>query len=392
MKGIRLGITLFRKITARDIYLKNNSSQKIKRFALPITVAVVLILGFAGYRIYKVKQQLKNADLVINPIMSQLDLAKDQLESDPILARESVSQAIISLEQLENDFTDQKRIQQLVADKLVLARDLYDQISGQEEFGQLEIFYDLRLADNEFVVSALDATDEQAVFLDAGKKQVVVLNLENKQVDKIDLSDADQLIDLELTDSIITVLGNGILTKDVNDKESSFGEAIAVGDSNRSATFIEGFATYIYILNPEKRNIYRYAKQEEGYSDPIGWVSGAAGFDYGQVSSWAIDGEMWVATRDGNLHRLVSGHEQDFQVTGLNEAFAHSLQVFTHEDLENLYVLEPDGKRLVVSNKEGEFLKEIKSDSLTSTTALFVSEKLGKAFAVSGSIVYAMSI
>jgi hypothetical protein len=392
LAGMRFVVVLFRKITARDIYLKKTSPRNLIRIILPVIAGVVVIGSLIGFRVYKTRQQLKNANAVIDPIMGQLDLAKGQLESDPIAARESVSQAITALEQLENDFEDQKKAQQLVADQLISARELYDQISGQEEFSQLEIFYDLRLADNEFVVSALDATAQQVVFLDSGKKQVIVLDLKNKQVKQINLSEADKLTDLELTDSTVTVLGNGVLAKDLKNGGDVFVKTIDEGDSNREATLIEGFATYLYILNPEKRNIYRYSKQEDGYSDPIGWVSGAAGFDYNQVSSWAIDGEMWVATRDGGLHKLASGQEQDFKVTGLAKPFTHALQVFTHEDLENLYVLEPDGKRLVVLNKKGEFLKEIKSDSLSSTTALFVSEELGNAFAVSGSIVYAMSI
>jgi len=79
-------------------------------------------------------------------------------------------------------------------------------------------------------------------------------------------------------------------------------------------------------------------------------------------------------------------------VTGLENPFSQSLQLFTNEDLENLYILESNANRLVVLTKEGEFLKEITSTSLSSTTALFVNEEMSKAFAVSGSIVYAMDI
>jgi hypothetical protein len=391
IRGVKLLVAIFRRITAKDIYLKAGSSQKLMRLILPISAGVIIIGGLIGFRVYKIRQQVKNANSVLSPITEQLNSAQGQLEAEPILARESVSQVITQLEQLEKDFADQKKAQQLVMDQLSSARELYDQISGQEEFGQLEIFYDLRLVDSEFLVSSLDATQQQAVFLDAGKKKIITLNLENKQIQQLDLEDVENLVDLELTSTTATVLGQGVLTKDLND-DQKFTEIIAEGDSNRAATLIEGFASYIYLLNPEKRNIYRYSEQKDGYSDPIGWVSGAAGFDYEQVSSWAIDGEMWVATREGGLHKLASGREQELDIVGLAEPFTHSLQVFTHEDLENLYVLEPDGKRLVVLNKKGEFLKEIKSDSLISTTTLFVSEKLGKAFAVSGSIVYAMSI
>lgn len=390
-KAIGLVVVLFRKLTAKDIYL-NSSPQRLKRAVMIILLSIVLVGGGIGFVVYKNKQQLASAQLVLDPVIAELKTAQSQIEANPIQARETVSQSIEQLEQLEKDFSDQKKAQQLVTTELNSARDLYEQISGLEEFGQLEIFYDLRLIDNDFVVSAVDATDKNAVFLDKEKKQAISLTLDTKQTQLLDLDKITQPLDLELNDTQLTILGQGIWQKDLAEADSGFDEIIAEGDSNREANLVEGFATYIYLLNPSKRNVYRYAQQEKGYSDPIGWVSGAAGFDYGQVSSWAIDGEMWVATRDGGLYKLASGQEQDFNLTGLAEPFTHSLQVFTHEDLENLYVLEPDGKRLVVFNKEGGFLKEIKSNSLVSTTTLFVSEKLGKAFAVSGSIVYAMSI
>ncbi len=390
--AIKFTIAFLRKVVARDIYLKTASSQQLKRIVLPAGVAVMIVASSIGFRIYQVRRQLHNVSLKVDPIVEQINLAKDQLASNPVWAREAVSQAIDSLTQLEKDFSAQKKAQRLVSSQLVSARELYDQISGQEEFEQLEIFYDLRLVDNEFVVSALDASGQRVAFLDAGQKKAIALDLKNKQVQQFDLNDIDQLTDLELIDSTMAILGGGVLMKNLENNEAEFAEVIAEGDSNRNATLIESFATYIYILNPEKRNIYRYAKQPNGYSKPIGWVSGAAGFDYQQVASWAIDGEVWVTTRNGELHKLAAGREQKFEVTGLAEPFTHSLQVFTREDLQNLYVLEPDGKRLVILNKKGEFLKEIKSDSLVSTTALFVSEELSKAFAVSGSIVYAMSI
>jgi hypothetical protein len=384
-------IVLFRKITARDIYLKSQSPRQLVRVILPIAASIVVIGGLIGFRLYKSKQQLKATNLILKPIATQFLSAKELISSDPILARETIGQVITQLEQLEKDFQDQKKSRQLVETKLTQAREFYDQISGQEEFGQLEIFYDLRLIDSEFLVSKVDATDKRAAFLDDGKKQLVVVNLENKQAQKIESGEVGRLIDVELTDTKVTALSEGVKQLDL-DEDQGLTEIIAEGDSNKAATLIENFATYIYVLNPEKRNIYRYSAQEEGYSDPIGWVSGAAGFDYSQVSSWAIDGDMWITTREGGLHKLAFGREQEFKITGLAEPFSGSLQVFTHEDLDDLYILEPTNHRLVILTKEGEFLKEIKSKSLASTTTLFVSKELSKAFAVSGSIVYAMGI
>ena len=389
---VKRSISLVRRLIARDIYLKPQSPRKLIRVILPIVIVVIILVLLIGWRIFGVRKQVGAAETMLSPLIEQISLAKDQTTTDPILARETVSQAITSLEQLEQDLSDQKKARGLVAQQLSSARELFDQISGQEEFGQLEIFYDLRLIDGEFVVSGVDMTNKQAILLDAGRKKAVVLNLENKQAQELDLSAIDQVNDLEITDQLLTVLGQGIYQQDFEEEQVTLNKIIEQGDSNKDAVFIESFATYIYVFNPEKRNVYRYSQQEDGYSDPIGWVSGAVSFDYNNVSSWAIDGDMWITTRAGGLYKLASGREQEFKIVGLIEPFSDNLQVFTHEDVKNIYILEPNGKRLVMLTKAGEFLKEIKSDSLASTTTLFVSEELGKAFAVSGSIIYAMSI
>ena len=392
IKTAQATVVLVRRLIAKDIYLKPQSPRHLIRVVLPIVAGIIVVVSLIGFMTLKIRKQVKAANAVLTPITAQIVLAKNQVTTDPILARETVSQAIIQLIQLEQDFKDQKQAKTLVSDQLTTARELFDQISGQEEFGQLEIFYDLRLVDGEFVASSVDATSKQVVLLDADRKQAIVLDLEKKQVSAIDLSIAKRLIDLKITDQTLTVLGQGIFQKDLGNENSVLSAIIAEGDSNKTAILLESFATYIYVLNPEKRNIYRYAKQEKGYSDPIGWMSGAVSFDYHQASSWAIDGDVWVTTREGGLHKLASGREQEFKIVGLAEPFSQNLQITTSEDLENLYLLEPAGKRLVILTKKGEFLKEIKSDSLASTTTLFVSEELKKVFAVSGSIVYAMSI
>ena len=281
-------VAFVRKITAKDIYLQPGSSRKIFRTLLPIVAGILIIGGLVGFRIYQLRQQLKNAASMLQPITTQISDAKAKVETEPILAREEVTQAIAQLEQLEKDFADQRRAKQLVVDELASARELYEQISGQEEFGQLEIFYDLRLAESDFLVSALDADQQQVVFLDQEKKLLISLDLSSKQINKVALSDNLEPKDLEVSGQTAYLLASGVLTQNIAEAESNLSQVIEEGDSNRDATLVESFISYVYVLNPAKRNIYRYAQQEEGYSDPIGWVSGAAGFDYEQVSSWEI--------------------------------------------------------------------------------------------------------
>lgn len=404
--------TFFRKITAQDVYLQTKDPRQVLRRVLPILIGLLLLGGVITWQVIGRRQQIQSAQKALSPFTHQIAQLEKKSATEPLLARESLTRVIAELEQLSKDFIDQKPALKLVATQLDQAKALQEEISGQEEVSQLEIFYDLRPITNNFLVTQVDATASQAAFLDAQQKKIMFLDLKNKNVGELDLSNLEKVTDLELNTSSsdspqLFILAEGVLGQNLS--KVSLTPALSLqnsqptltpspqqlidrGDSNQAATLIESFGTYAYVLNPEKRNIYRYAKQEEGYSKPIGWVSGAAGFDYAQVSSWAIDGDVWVATRMGEIHRLTSGSEVEFEIKGLVEPFASTLYVFTNENTKNLYVLEPDANRLVILSKEGDFLREIKSQSLATGTGLFVSEELKKAFVMSGSIVYGMDI
>lgn len=385
-------VELYRRVTNKDVYLSKKSPRELIRTLLPIAIGVIVVLGLIIFGIFSWRSRTQALNKVLNPQIDQLASARLLAETDPLAARQEVTTIIASLEELQTNFSGQRRAQRLIGNQLDEAQELFAQISGEEELGQLEIFYDLRLVDNDFLTSGVDALGNNAVFLDQERQKIIVLNLDNKQARAISL-DAENIHDLDLNeDGELNLLTNGVYQLDPTSESSGAAEIIAEGDSNREANFIESFATYIYVFNPAKRNVYRYAQQTDGFSDPIGWLSGAASFDYDNVSSWAIDGSVWLTTREGTLHQLESGEELDFEVTGMSQPFSHNILVYTHENLENLYVLEPDNSRVVILNKEGQFLREIKSASLASTTTLFANEELGKVFAVSGSIVYAMSI
>jgi len=76
----------------------------------------------------------------------------------------------------------------------------------------------------------------------------------------------------------------------------------------------------------------------------------------------------------------------------LAEPFGSAITLFTKEDYEYLYVLEPTGNRLVMITKEGEFYKEVKSESLASTTRIIVDEENKKAYAISGAEVFEVGL
>lgn len=133
-------------------------------------------------------------------------------------------------------------------------------------------------------------------------------------------------------------------------------------------------------------------ESNDTYSDPIGWLQGPLGVQFTDVTSLSIDGDMWLTTTDGTIKKFTSGKEASFTIVGLQERFSTPIWLYTRENTTNLYVLEPSKRRLVILTKTGEFVREVKSNSLASATGIFVNETLQKAFAVSGSIIYEITL
>ena len=67
----------------------------------------------------------------------------------------------------------------------------------------------------------------------------------------------------------------------------------------------------------------------------------------------AVDGDIYVLTKNGSLLRYRSGAKDSFKIKGLEVALNGPLQVYTSVDLQSLYVLDKGNNRIVVLDKEG---------------------------------------
>jgi hypothetical protein len=155
---------------------------------------------------------------------------------------------------------------------------------------------------------------------------------------------------------------------------------------------IEFFEGYLYVFNPEQRNIYRYVIREDGLSEPIGWLTNKQGLDFAAVTSFMVDGQIWLADKNGVIWKYEKGEPLNFDVTGLENPLGESIQLYANQNTEYLYVLEPAKESLLVLSKEGELIKQISSPTLASTTNFVVDEETQRAFVISGSIIYTINL
>jgi len=359
-----------------------------KKMGIILAITTILII-FGVLSIFNRAKEAKRISSLLLPAQMQVLDAKKSLSEDVLASRDQVSSALEKLKQLKQENEYSSKIS-LIDEQIELATKFYDEISGKKELSLLDIFYDLRLIKSDYLANQVTMIDNYLVLLDSEKKQVVLLDTTSKKVKVVDFSKFDTVRGLGSNEDGVFVLANGIQEFGLDNQEID--EVRTLGDSNRDTTLISAYDRFIYVVNPEKRNIYRYSKEEDGYSDPIGWMKSSGGLQYDSITSFAVDGDVWVATNKGELLKFSSGKLQDFTVLGLDDGFSGDIKVFSNKDQKNIYVLEADKNRVVILDKEGKFVKEIKSISIKTVTSVVANEKIGKMFLVSGSVVFEVGL
>ncbi len=366
---------------------KLRSSNKRLIFVIGILAIFGVLIATIFITLRTRQQRVDAAQSLITPISQQNTEASLRVAESPLESRDIIAANILQLQALRQEHQDDAIMIAAIEAELAQAEALLEDISGREELAALDVFYDLRLVRSDFIASLADSDDGLAVFVDTQSKNIVLLELESKQVRFIEASDLPAIRDAIVSDGRALLLADGVQAVSMSE-ENEIEQLIQSGDSSSAGTLLNAYERFLYVLNPEKRHLYRYAENDGEYSEPIGWFRSSLGLDFASIRSIAIDDGVWIATEMGEIKRFVSGEEQEFAILGISEALSTPLSLVTSDQHQNLYVLEPDKSRMVILGKDGSFLREVKSPSLASATSLFVDEPMGKSFAVSGSIVF----
>jgi len=387
--------TLFvRKLISPADYVEYERIRKMRLIALIIGVLVVIsVTAWLVVRWQSARQQALAAE-VVAPYQLRLDEIRALADRDVIGARDEaqvVLKELVSLQVSAEDSNDAALLSAVQA-TLLEYEELATAISGREELAELPIALDLRTIRSDFLASHIVAGESLMFIVDQAEQQGMIFNQQTGENSLVDLSALGQLKSLTLRDENTAVLLADGISELTLEAGATPREVIAQGDSNRNATLVGTFGTFIYALNPEKRNIYRYSQGSEGYSAPIGWLTGPLGISFEELSSWAIDGDIWVTTQDGRVRKYTTGRQAEFEISGLEQAFAGRLQIVTSSTLDELYILEPGKQRVVILNKNGQFLRQITHVSLATATGFAISQPAQTAYIASGSLIFSLPL
>lgn len=352
------------------------------RAGIAAAVLGMMVFAFVGYRAYSVGKERREVLVPLQTLAQELSHFRPEQRAEQRVAAQTL------LERLKAT----RIVYNANARELVLLTEqvekLYGEISGERSVVNLPVFFDFRLIQADFLATKVSREKEQAVFLDTNAPAYMRVNLNTKKNEKLPIEGTSAPVDVALATGTTYSLGGKTLTR------LPMGEAkhtvLASLDGLVEGSQLETFGDTLYVLDRAGQQIWRVGTGED--ASPSGWVRSARGIDFSKITSMTINGAIWLGSEDGEIFKLSRGERETFVVNGLPEAFTSSLLLSATQTGEKLAVVEPKKERMVILNKNGEYLLQVHSPQIGAVTDVLLSEDEKIVYLIAGSVVYAVEI
>lgn len=143
------------------------------------------------------------------------------------------------------------------------------------------------------------------------------------------------------------------------------------------------WAANVYLLDRGAKQIWKYSGSDSGLGARQSWLAGTDD-SLSNSLSMAIDGNVWVLLKDGSIRKYAQGVGETITINGLDKAIGDGAVLYTDDNQDKLYILDPQNSRVLAIAKSGEYAMMWKSDKFASMQGFVADEKRRKMWLVGG--------
>lgn len=145
----------------------------------------------------------------------------------------------------------------------------------------------------------------------------------------------------------------------------------------------------LYLLSPEKNQIYKYGRSRSKYSNATEYNVDA---DLSGGISITADGNIYVLRQGGDIVKIFKGQKQKFEIDDMGTDISKASQIFTLPEQKNLYVLDKENHRLIVLQKDvgsgARYKGQIYFEELSDVQGFYVNKKEDKLYLLTKKAIY----
>ena len=143
--------------------------------------------------------------------------------------------------------------------------------------------------------------------------------------------------------------------------------------------FAYAYTGNTYLLDKAANIIWRYQGTGDGFGAKQNWIAPKITPDFKNAKQIVIDGTIWVLSDPFNISRFSQGSPQAFKPQGVYPNIQNITAIHSNEENKYIYLLDKEGGRIVVLEKNGNYKAQYQSDKFKEGTGIIVSEKTSKA-------------
>jgi hypothetical protein len=357
----------------------NKASKKLlrnRKNILVVTVLLVLVLGGSIFVVWKNKnnnEDVKLARASLTEAQSKYEVGQNALAggenksaADSLNQAQSIAEGLIKNKTVGDDAsTLLEKIKAALnkAEGVVLVNPAVfadtKNIAGNNSFGPYLIGTSLYLInkDNGSIASVSTKSGEVSSSLDSPKisGKILAATAVTRRDVLVFITDQGNIYEFDTVDNKVT-------------------EQDTSGDIEKPVA-MTSFSTNIYTLDSVNGKVYKRLKTSTGYGRRTEYITDSS--DVKDSASIATDSSIYALLNNGSLVKYLAGKKQDFGLNNMPFSLTKPGTVFALEDLKNIYITDPQGKRIVVFDDTGRFVNQLVSDKFNNIAGVYVIDKTG---------------
>ncbi|BCX14427.1 MAG: hypothetical protein KatS3mg088_110 [Patescibacteria group bacterium] len=356
-----------RRIYIRPSFQELDSLRSRKRGFILATILIFLLLlsALIGARLKRARERESNFQSRFLEAFSKLDDARKLVSVDPEKSRQLFLEAKDEASSLKKDGFKDKKLDELTNNIKNL-----EEVVLKEYHLEPELFLDLTLLAQGFDTQKLKADVDNILALDGKNKRLIKIAFENKKTQVIaGPDDFENYQDVALySDDFFVLTSKGFFNVLDNKKElfrNDFGDD----------AWVNFYAGNVYVLDKNASRIYRLSPTKDGFSLPQIWIGEGIEVDFNSAKDWFIDGSIWVLLDGNQILRFTRGVPTKISLNGVYPSISQIDSIYSNEELKFVYLLDTKNSRVVIVDKNGNYIAQYFSDRLKDAKFLVASEK-----------------
>ncbi|MFA5127267.1 MAG: hypothetical protein WC465_04715 [Patescibacteria group bacterium] len=166
--------------------------------------------------------------------------------------------------------------------------------------------------------------------------------------------------------------------------------AFAKSAGNNSVQDLNIYSDNLYVLDTQANQFFKYPGVNNSFTNGQKWLKGDS--DVRDVNSFAIDGSIYSIDNQGIIKKFTKGAEEKFTYQMPRPQIGKGATIQTFRDSKFLYIIDPQNKRVIILNKDGNIKDQYTSPKFDNLLDLTIDPAEKAIYLLNGQHLYLLAI